>query len=56
MPILSIPTPYFLQMSDFSHKNINTETIYFMTCIIIFTYTNIKYCCEIAEMQIDGEY
>ena len=32
---------YFLHMSDFSHKIVNTETIYFMIYMVIFTYASI---------------
>ena len=42
-------------MSGFSHKNMNTETICFITYVIIFTYANIKYCCLIAAICISVE-
>ena len=55
MPRLSTHPPYFLHMSDLLHKNVNTETIYFMNDVIIFTCASIEDCHEIAEICIDGQ-
>ena len=34
----------FLYISEFLHKTVNTETIYFINDVIIFTYPSIEYC------------
>ena len=38
-------TPYFLHMSDYFAQNGESETIYFINPVIIFTYLSIEYCC-----------
>lgn len=55
MPRLSIQTLHFIHMSDFLHKIVNNETIYFRTCMIMFTYSSIEYCHKIAEIYIYGQ-